>query len=209
MIDVVLPENRFDFAHSLLEMHHDRKRVFVDRLGWGLPSRESWLEVDEFDNEYAVYLIARAPDTGRHEGSVRLLPSTRPHMLASVFPSLCANDVPVADDCWEISRLVAPPGEARGTALLRVHRLLALALVEFAVLNGIGSYSLVTESHRMPALLSVGWNVRPLGLPTLCMGQQIQALQIVVDADKIPVMRRRLGIEGPVLRSAPVKLRAA
>jgi N-acyl-L-homoserine lactone synthetase len=209
MIDVVLPENRFDFAHSLLEMHRDRKRVFVDQLCWGLPSRESWLEVDEFDNEYAVYLIARAPDTGRHEGSVRLLPSTRPHMLASVFPSLCANDVPVADDCWEISRLVAPPGEARGTALLRVHRLLALALVEFAMLNAIKSYSLVTEPHRVPALLSVGWNVRPLGLPTSCLGQEIQALQIVIDADTMSVMRRRLGIEGSVLRSAPMKLRAA
>lgn len=209
MIDVVLPENRFAFAHALLEMHHDRKRVFVDRLGWNLPSRESWLEVDEFDNEYAVYLIARAPGTGRHQGSVRLLPSTRPHVLASLFPWLCADGVPVGEECWEISRLVAPPAETGGTAVVKVHRMLAVALLEFAALNQITSYSLVTEAHRVPALLSVGWDVRPLGLPTACMGENLQALQIVIHPDSLAVMRNRFGIEESVLRSMSPQLQAA
>jgi acyl-homoserine lactone synthase len=209
MIDVVLPENRFAFANALLEMHHDRKRVFVDRLGWELPSRQSWLEVDEFDNDYAVYLIARSPTTGQHQGSVRLLPSTRPHVLASLFASLCANGVPVEEGCWEISRLVAPPAEKDGMAVVRVHRMLALALLEFAALNGISSYSLVTEAHRVPALLSVGWNVRPLGLPAFCMGQELQALQILVHADSLAAMRRRFGVDQSVLHSIMPQLQAA
>jgi acyl-homoserine lactone synthase len=209
MIDVVLPENRFAFANALLEMHHDRKRVFVDRLGWELPSRESWLEVDQFDNEFAVYLIARAPVTGRHHGSVRLLPSTRPHVLSTLFQSLCANGVPVDEECWEISRFVAPPAERSGTAVVRVHRMLALALLEFAELNGIGSYSLVTEAQRVAALLSVGWDVRPLGLPTVCMGQNLQALQIMIHSDSLPAMRTRFGIETSTLRIVPAQLQAA
>jgi N-acyl-L-homoserine lactone synthetase len=209
MIDVVLPENRFAFASALLQMHHDRKRVFVDRLGWNLPSRESWLEVDEFDNEYAVYLIARARSTDRHQGSVRLLPSTRPHVLGTLFPSLCANGVPVSERCWEISRFVAPPTEKSGTAVVRVHRMLALALVEFASLNDIETYTLVTESHRVPALLSVGWEVRPLGLPASCNGQSLHALQIFVHADSLALMRSRHGIEGSVLRPMSSQLRAA
>lgn len=209
MIDVVLPENRFAFANALLEMHHDRKRVFVDRLGWELPSRESWLEVDQFDNEYAVYLIARAPTTGRHQGSVRLLPSTRPHVLSTLFQSLCANGVPVDDSCWEISRLVAPPAERSGAAVVRVHRMLALALLEFAQLNSISSYSLVTEAHRVAALLSVGWDVRPLGLPTVCMGQNLQALQIVIHTDSLVAMRTRFGIDASMLRIMPAQLQAA
>lgn len=209
MIDVVLPENRFAFASALLEMHHDRKRVFVDRLGWKLPSRESWLEVDEFDSDYAIYLIARAPDTGRHQGSVRLLPSTRPHVLASVFPSLCAKGVPVGEECWEISRLVVSPADTNGTAVLRVHRMLALALLEFASLNHIKSYSLVTEAHRVPALLSVGWDVRPLGLPTPCGGENLQALQIVIHANSLSLMRNRFGAEKTVLRSISPNREAA
>lgn len=209
MVDVILPENRFAHANALLEMHQDRKRVFVDTFGWDLPSRESWLEVDDFDNEFAVYLVARAPGTGRHQGSVRLLPSTRPHMLASMFPSLCADGVPINEQCWEISRLVATPVGANGKAVLRVHRLLALALVEFAFLNNIRYYSLVTEPHRVPALLSVGWEVRPLGLPTACMGQELQAFQILIRADTLALMRRKLGIDCPVLRSTAAQLRAA
>jgi N-acyl-L-homoserine lactone synthetase len=209
MIDVVLPENRFAFAQALLEMHHDRKRVFVDRLGWELPSRQSWLEIDEFDSEYAVYLISRERGTGRHQASVRLLPSTQPHVLACLFPGLCAKSVPVGEDCWEISRLLASPAHINGTALVRVHRLLALALVEFALLNQIRSYSLVTEADRVPALLSVGWDVQPLGLATLCKDRQLQALQIVITGDTLGVMRSRLGFEQPVLRSTSAELWAA
>ena len=209
MIDVILPENRFAFAQALLEMHHDRKRVFIDRLGWDLPSRQSWLEIDEFDSEYAVYLISRESGTGRHQASVRLLPSTQPHVLASLFPGLCEQSVPVAEDCWEISRLLASPAQINGTALVRVHRLLALALVEFALLNQIRSYSLVIEADRVPALLSVGWDVRPLGLPTLCEDRQLQALQIEIAEDTLRVTRSRLGFERSVLRSIAAELRAA
>jgi N-acyl-L-homoserine lactone synthetase len=209
MIDIILPENRLAFARAVLEMHRDRKQVFVDRLGWILPSRESWLEVDEFDREDAVYLLAREPETERHQGSVRLLPSTRPHVLGSVFPSLCDDGVPVSADCWEISRLVASPAEGNGTALLRVHRLLALALVEFALLNDIRTYSLVIEFNRVPVLLSIGWDVRPLGLPRFCGDQQLQALQIVIGKDALSLVQRKTGIKGSVLRSPALLLRAA
>jgi acyl-homoserine lactone synthase len=209
MIDLVLPENRFAFARALLEMHHDRKQVFVDRLGWGLPSGQSWLEVDDFDSEYAVYLLCREFGTGRHQASVRLLPSTQPHVLASVFPKLCAGSVPVAEDCWEISRLVATPAQTNGTALVKVHRLLALALVEFALLNRIRSYSLVIDADRVPALLSMGWEVRPLGLGALCQDREIQALQIVIVENTLATMRRKLGIDRSVLRHPAVELRAA
>jgi N-acyl-L-homoserine lactone synthetase len=209
MIDVILPENRFAFAQALLEMHHDRKRVFVDRLGWDLPSRQSWLEVDQFDSAYAVYLISRELGTGRHQGSVRLLPSTQPHVLASLFPALCTEGVPIAEDCWEISRLVASPVQTNGTALVRVYRLLALALVEFALLNQIRSYSLVIEADRVPALLSVGWEVLPLGLPMSSQGRPLQALQILIAEGTLAAMRCRLGFERPVLRSPAADLRAA
>jgi N-acyl-L-homoserine lactone synthetase len=209
MIDLVLPEARFHFAAPLMQMHHDRKQVFVDRFGWELPARGSWLEVDEYDNEFAVYLLARSADGG-HDGSVRLLPSTRPHMLESLFPELCRAGVPRGPDIWEISRLVAnPQNAAGGTAVLKVHRLLALALVEFAQLNAISRYTLVAEPARIPALLSVGWPVTPLGLAMDRDGMALQALQIELGENTLAQMRRRLRIEGPVLRLAESVRRAA
>lgn len=208
MIDLVLPEARLGFAAALMEMHHDRKQVFVDRFGWRLPAKGSWLEVDQFDNDYAVYLLARSPE-GRHRGSVRLLPSSRPHMLSTLFSHLCPRGVPSGEDCWEISRLVTSPADAAGTTMLRVHRLLALALVEFARDNAIRRYSLVAEAHRVPALLSVGWPVTPLGLPTPVDGEQLQALQIDLASETLDDMRRRLRIGRPVLRVMDAPRRAA
>ena len=209
MIDVVLPENRLEHAALLMQMHHDRKRVFVDRLGWQLASPQSWLEVDDFDNECAVYLVARSPITGAHSGSVRLLPSTGKHMLASLFPGLCAGVVPIADDCWEISRLVTSPPDVAGTSVIKVHRLLALALLEFATLNSIRRYTLVTETHRVPALLSIGWSVTPLGLPSDYMSQKLQALEIAVEQRTISDLRMRLQIHSEVLQFTAADRRAA
>jgi N-acyl-L-homoserine lactone synthetase len=208
MIDLVLPETRFGFAAALMEMHHDRKQVFVDRFGWRLPAKGSWLEVDQFDDDYAIYLLARSPE-GRHRGSVRLLPSSRPHMLDSLFSHLCPGGVPRGDDCWEISRLVTNPADATGNSVLKVHRMLALALVEFALDNGISRYTLVAEAHRVPALLSVGWSVVPLGLPTQIDSEQLQALQIDLRPDTLDDMRRRLRIEQPMLRVLEAPRRAA
>jgi N-acyl-L-homoserine lactone synthetase len=183
--------------------------VFVDRLGWQLPSPQSWLEVDDFDNECAVYLVARSPMTGGHAGSVRLLPSTGKHMLNSLFQSLCAGAVPVGNDCWEISRLVTSPPDVAGTSVIKLHRLMALALLEFAALNSIHRYTLVAETHRVPALLSIGWTVTPLGLPTDFMGQKLQALQIAVEDRPMRDLRARLQIHSAVLQFAAVDRRAA
>jgi N-acyl-L-homoserine lactone synthetase len=200
-VDLVLPESRLEYAAPLMQMHHDRKRVFVDTLGWKLASPYSWLEVDDFDDHRAVYLLARSALTGDHEGSVRLLPTTGPHMLSNLFSDLCSDTVPAGEEIWEISRLVSRPNSAPGASVVRVHRLLALALAEFALLNSIKRYTLVTEAHRVPALLSVGWPVEPLGLPTPFMGQDLQALQISICPATLMQMRSRLRISTSVLES--------
>lgn len=209
MIDLILPEDRFSFADALMQMHHDRKRVFVDRFRWNLSASGSWLEVDEFDNEHAVYLVARNEASGGHEASVRLLPSTQPHLLASIFAGLCPTGVPVGPDCWEVSRLVTSPSAARGTSVLKVHRLLALAMVEFAVLNAIRRYTLVTEPSRVPALLSVGWTVRPLGLPVRHLGEALQALEILIMPETLAFLRGKFRMTEPALRARAFDRRAA
>ena len=208
-VELVLPEKRLHFAAPLMQMHHDRKRVFVDTLGWKLASACSWLEVDDFDDHRAVYLLVRSAITGDHEGSVRLLPTDGPHMLADLFSDLCAGPVPRGKDCWEISRLVSRPTGIAGSSVVKVHRLLSLALVEFALLNSITRYTLVTEAQRVPALLSVGWPVTPLGLPTSWMGQELQALQISVSEAILSRMRERLRISCAVLHAPAPDRQAA
>lgn len=198
MIHLITPSARRHFARAMMEMHHDRKRVFVDALGWRLRSPGSWLEVDEFDTNHAIYLVATDPGGG-HEASLRLLPSSGPHMMTELFADLCPNG-PIRDDhVWEISRLLTSPDLPRGTSVFAVHRRLAMALMEFALLNRIMRYVLVTEARQVPALLSVGWEVDPISLPVMHQGGEIQALAINVREATLGEMRKRFGFAGPVL----------
>lgn len=207
-LKIIEPGQRWQFSRAMMEMHHHRKQIFVDRLGWDLPSKGSWLEVDEFDNEDAVYIMAVSPDGSSHLGSVRLLPTVRPHMLSTLFAGLCPGGAPADEKIWEISRLVATPEGADGRNVLRVHRLLAMGIAEFGRLKGIERFTLVAESHRMPALLSIGWRVLPLSLPVDIGGSFIEAAEILIEEETFDHVRRRAGSENE-FESATMDLRSA
>jgi len=199
---------RLRFSSELVQMHHDRKRVFVDQLGWKLCAPGSWLEIDQFDTEYTVYLVVCAPDDGRHLASVRLNPTTRPHMLNTIFASLCDGGPLTGPAIWESSRFTIAPLNQRGAEVMRLSRYLALAHVEFALLNGVTSYTMIGEVHRVATVVSMGWKVRPLCLPKECERSRIQALEVSIDADTLATMRRRFGIDHDVL-AVPGLQRAA
>ncbi|MEO7177833.1 MAG: acyl-homoserine-lactone synthase [Allosphingosinicella sp.] len=64
---------------------------------------EGRYEVDHFDDAYATYLIVACAD-GRHAGSARLPGTTRPHILDTLFPGLCAAPPPRGPGILEITR---------------------------------------------------------------------------------------------------------
>jgi N-acyl-L-homoserine lactone synthetase len=91
---IIAERTRHPFESAPLRaMFRARKRVFVDLLGWDVPVIDGRFEIDQFDDEHAVYLIVTLPD-GRHAGSARLLRTTRPHILDTLFPGLCAAPPP-------------------------------------------------------------------------------------------------------------------
>ena len=148
-------------------------------------------------DEYEYWLTEHLRLNGVYWGNASL------HLLGR------PDGVPRAADMWEISRLVTSPAGQPGTRLMRVHRLLALALIEFALLNGIRHYVLVAESQRVPALLSIGWRVRPLSLPTSYDDQLLEVLQIDVEEETGDRLRERLGIAASVFAAADDVRRAA
>ncbi|MHA3790150.1 acyl-homoserine-lactone synthase [Rhizorhabdus wittichii] len=77
----------------LQSMFADRKRLFVDLFGWDVPVVDGKYEMDQFDNGHAVYLIADDGE-GRHAASIRLYPTSEPHMLGTLFAHLCPLGVP-------------------------------------------------------------------------------------------------------------------
>ena len=162
-------------------MHRDRKRVFVDLLKWDVPVIDGQYEVDEFDHAGAVYLISAEQD-GTHRGSIRLLPTNRPHILASLFSELCAGAPPTGANVYEITRGCLSP-RLRAAERLRVRNQFTTAAVEFALFNGIDTFTCVAEGGWYSQILSLGWMCEPLGLPRILDGTMTGALKIAVTKD--------------------------
>jgi N-acyl-L-homoserine lactone synthetase len=195
MVTVITDRERCAWRDVLDSMYRDRKRVFVDRLGWKLDVVDGQFEIDEFDTASAVYLVVH-DEAGRHQGSVRLLPTTRPHILGTVFPHLCAGAVPTGEDVWEITRLCTAPELAQARP---VREAISLALTEFALLAGIRQYTLVTHLAYLSQLIAIGWACEPLGMPAADGGKMIGALAIDITPATLPLLRAQIGIDSPVL----------
>lgn len=166
-------------------MYVDRKRVFVDALKWDL-HHEHGEERDEFDDRYAQYLVLQ-DSQGDHKASVRLLPTSRPHILGNIFPFLCEGNVPRGKHILEITRYIASP-RFRAAERVRARNMMARALIEFGLLNRIEMYTAVCDISFLNQILAAGWRCEPLGLPQKVNGSQIGAFAIHVETEAIKSM---------------------
>ncbi len=176
-------------------MHLDRKRVFVDRLGWDVPHGPDG-ERDQFDGPCATYMVVSDAVGAQHLGSLRLLPTTRPHLLGSVFPHLCDGPVPRSESILEVTRLCVSPDLGKDQSL-GVRRRLVGALVEYALLMGIEAYTMMTEVSLLSRVAALGWRCEMLGLPSPQGRDLIAALKVHVDTETIPLLRRKGVYLGP------------
>ena len=62
MIYLVDRRNRADFNQQLEEMYRQRHQVYAEKRGWKSLLRPDKREIDQFDNEDAVYLMKLAED---------------------------------------------------------------------------------------------------------------------------------------------------
>lgn len=165
----------------LQSMFADRKRLFVDLFRWDIPVVDGEYEIDQFDNAHAVYVIAADAD-GAHEASVRLFPSTRPHMLGTLFPHLCSFGVPVGATTWESTRLCLP--QRHGAERRReLRNLLISAMVDVALERGIERYTGVIPDPFRKEILAMGWQAEALGPAVRIPGGPIGAFLIHVRPD--------------------------
>jgi acyl-homoserine lactone synthase len=166
---------------TLRSMFEDRKSVFVDLLKWDVSVLDGRFEFDEFDDRHATYLII-ADEEGDHLGSARLLPTTRPHILGSLFAGLCAAPPPTAPDVFEITRFCLSRRQNAASRRLTRNRLVS-ALAWHALENGIRTYTGIAELAWLQQILAFGWDCRPLGIPARLECGMIGALAIEIRSD--------------------------
>lgn len=200
LVKVVNGTNKDRFGLQLDGMFRDRKKVFVDRLKWNVPVVDGVYEKDEFDTDDAVYLIATDPTTHAHIGSTRLLPTTGPHLLSDVFPSLCEGEIPRGPDVWEITRMCTSP-DLKDVDPQAVRRQITIAMVEFAILYGATRLTLLSHPEYLTRILALGWECRPLGIPQQLAGQVLGAVEISITPTTLQTVRMLFGqgVQTPVV----------
>lgn len=85
-----------------------RYKMFVRRLGWDLSLKREGHEEDQFDTDDALYIVG-VSNNAVIFGCARLLPTTRPYLLGSVFRNLLDAPPPASATVWELSRFAVTP----------------------------------------------------------------------------------------------------
>lgn len=184
---------------ALANMFRERKRVFIDLLGWDVPVLADSFEVDQFDGVQTTYLVLARQD-GTHLGSMRLLPSDQPNILASIFPYLCEAEPPLDPNIWEISRFCLSR-DLRAHDRRVVRNQLITTAVCFALDNGIKAFCCVADMGWLSQILSFGWKCAPLGLPQPLPCGLTGAMQIDIN-DETPSLMVSAGTWMPPVPNA-------
>jgi acyl-homoserine lactone synthase len=179
MMLIVDERNRAAERAAIRSMFEARKRVFVDLLRWDLPVLAGRFEVDQFDDGHAIYLILTDAER-RHLASARLLPTTRPGILNSLYPHLCAGPLPEGPDVYEITRFCLSR-DLRAPERRRARDRLVTAIARFGVEQRIATFTGVAEISWLQQILAFGWDCAPLGLPQVHSGRSLAALRIDID----------------------------
>jgi len=144
-----------------------RKRIFADRLGWGVPVSGPW-ERDRYDDHDPVYLLWCNDNFSQLYGSVRLMPTTGPTLLYDVFrdtfPDGCSL---IAPGIWEGTRLCIDDEALRrdlpDLSVRHAFSRLLLALCEAALDNGIDTLISNYEPHMRRIYRRAGISFEELG----------------------------------------------
>jgi acyl homoserine lactone synthase len=162
MIVVIEQYNARDYAHLLDQMFRLRARVFHDRLGWDVQVADG-KERDRYDDAGPVYIIYADDDTQDVKGSLRLLPTTGPTVLADIFSDTLPDAIGLsAPTIWECTRFCVEDGGSRHQQLIASGMLIA-ALGDVAIKAGIESILGNFDSTMLRLYRRIGCEVEVLG----------------------------------------------
>jgi acyl homoserine lactone synthase len=149
-------------------MFRDRAAQFVGRLGWPLALDARGREIDQYDALRPTYVVCTDAG-GRHQGSLRLLPTTGRTMMGENFPGLAPEGFR-RPGVMECTRYCIAPG-----APAHVSAALFLGVLELGLDRGwSGSYG-VFDARMMRVYERLGTPARLVsrlgeGREALCLG---------------------------------------
>jgi acyl homoserine lactone synthase len=181
MIEVITKQNRGSCMASLKSFLELRHRVFVQRLGWSVQSKSpaDGLELDEFDHDDTIYVVARDTN-GAVIAGLRLLETTGPYLLGSHFRGFVDGPLPCDPKVFEISRFVADPCRGRQVGGSDVVKALIWGAQSYGLAAGLSHYVSLSYIGLERMLSASECRIRRLGRPQEIDGRKCVALQFDV-----------------------------
>lgn len=198
MIHAISTANRHLYEDVLEQHFRLRHDIFVEEQRWETLRKPDWRELDSYDNDDTVYLLAL--EGRRVIGGHRLYPTTKPSMMCEVFPHLAAvRGCPADPLVWEWSRYFVVRDRRDGALNLR----LMAAVQEFCLGQGIAQISVIMETWWLPRFHEAGFVVTPLGLPAMVENIWTMAATIDIRQDTLDVLHDRIGLASVVRQDGP------
>jgi N-acyl-L-homoserine lactone synthetase len=190
-------ETAHQHGEAWISHHRLRYKMFVARQKWSVPSYRQ-LEYDEFDTPAATYILT-VDDQHRALGSVRLIPTTRPYMVESLWPTLVNTELPHCASVWEASRFGCDRDLDAASRRCVVAQLI-LGCQEFGIATGIAQYLGVMPVRIFKYVIAAnGCPVTQAGPALRLNGHETAAAHIDVSLSTLEAVRRRTGIRNAIL----------
>ncbi len=209
VITYVELRERARYHEQLLQYMKLRKRVFCDRYGWVKPNPDG-TESDSLDEACNLVILYMDPETGNVAGGVRLMPTTGPTLMHTVWSDM----LPHPDDfrspnIWEATRFCVDEtsdSSRKRNFVNRATLALSLAIFDFGHTNGISHVIGVCEKKFFDMSSTYGAGAEIISAKTDQNGTEICCgLWSTGDA-----MRNTLGWARPFIGGTePVKIEAA
>lgn len=198
MIHAISAVNRHLYEDVLDQHFRLRHHIFVEERRWETLRKPDGREIDSYDNEDTVYLLAL--EGRRVIGGHRLYPTTKPSMMSEVFPHLAAvRGCPANPLVWEWSRYFVVRDRRDGALNLQ----LMAAVQEFCLAQGIAQVSAIMETWWLPRFHEAGFIVTPLGLPALVENAWTMAATIDIRQETADTLHDRVGLTSVVHQDGP------
>jgi N-acyl-L-homoserine lactone synthetase len=201
---IVTCANRARYANALDQMHRLRHALFVEQLGWKALRSIEGREIDEYDNDDAVYLITIEDNVV--VGSIRLLPSWRRSLMADKLSDFVCGEMPVGPDIWEWTRW-APGVRVSPRVALKSRSMLFAAAMEFAISRRVVMFTAIVDPKYIPLIIELGWSPEPCGLPKMTAeGAPAIALKWKLGPNDLSNIRNAVRINRTAAIEAPLAM---
>lgn len=200
MIVTAYKHQQDEFSELFDEMYRLRASTFNDRRKWKVRVVQG-REIDVYDDFDPLYVMS-VDQSGKLIASLRLLPTTGPHMLADIFDqTMGAAEIIRHPLIWESSRFCVNTdvAETTSTGIHRATAEILLALFETAHANKIVNIVTVYDVYVERIVRRAGCGFERLGEPVAYDdGLKTVAAVASPTAACIQAIRQKTGIESDI-----------